>query len=73
MVNISDNISKIRQKKGIFPDCLLKEADLALNTIIKIETVERPNPTLDTLEKIAKALCVSLADLFKDKKYGNYT
>jgi transcriptional regulator with XRE-family HTH domain len=63
---ISDNIRKLRQKKGMSQDRLSKEADLALNTIVKIETGENPNPTVETLEKIAKALGVSVADLFKD-------
>jgi len=63
---VSDNIRKIRQKKGISQDRLSKEADLALNTIVKIETGESPNPTVETLEKIAKALGVSIAELFKD-------
>jgi len=63
---VSDNIRKIRQKKGISQDRLSKEADLALNTIVKIEIGESPNPTVETLEKIAKALGVSVADLFKD-------
>jgi transcriptional regulator with XRE-family HTH domain len=63
---VSNNIRKIRQKKGISQDRLSKEADLALNTIVKIETGESPNPTVETLEKIAKALGVSVAELFKD-------
>ncbi len=63
---VSDNIRKLRQKKGMSQDRLSKEADLALNTIVKIETGENPNPTVETLEKIAKALGVSVADLFKD-------
>lgn len=63
---VNDNIRKIWQKKGISQDRLSKEADLALNTIVKIETGESPNPTVETLEKIAKALGVSVADLFKD-------
>jgi len=63
---VSDNICKLRQKKGMSQDRLSKEADLALNTIVKIETGENPNPTIETLEKIAKALGVSVADLFKD-------
>ncbi len=62
---ISENIRKLRQKKGMFQDRLSKEADLALNTIVKIETGENPNPTLETLEKIAKALEVSVSDLFR--------
>jgi transcriptional regulator with XRE-family HTH domain len=63
---VSDNIRKLRQKKGISQDRLSKEADLALNTIVKIETGENPNPTVETLEKIAKALGVSVAELFKE-------
>jgi len=62
---VSKNIRKLRQKKGISQDRLSKEADLALNTIVKIETGENPNPTLETLEKIAKALGVPVSDLFK--------
>ncbi len=65
--SVSENIRKLRQKKGISQDRLSKEADIALNTVVKIETGENPNPTVETLEKIAKALGVSMADLFKDK------
>ena len=65
MANIfSENIRKFRQKKGVSQDRLSKEADLALNTIVKIETGENPNPTVETLEKIAKALGVSVRELF---------
>lgn len=63
---ISENIKKFRKKKGISQDRLSKEADLALNTIVKIETGENSNPTVETLEKIAGALGVSVADLLKD-------
>ena len=55
----------IRIKKGISQDRLSKDADLALNTVVKIETGESPNPTVETLEKIAKALGVPTAELFK--------
>ena len=61
---VSENIRKLRQKKGVSQDRLSKEADLALNTIVKIETGENPNPTVETLEKIAKALGVSVRELF---------
>jgi transcriptional regulator with XRE-family HTH domain len=62
---IGENIRKLRQEKGISQDRLSKEADLALNTIVKIETGESSNPTVETLEKIAKALGVSVGELFK--------
>jgi len=46
-------------------DRLAKLADIANNTIIKIEQSENQNPTLDTLKKLAKALPVSVDDLIK--------
>ncbi len=64
--NISKNIRRIRQEKGMSQDRLSKKADLALNTIVKIETGENPNPTAETLKKIAKALDISVGDLFKE-------
>jgi transcriptional regulator with XRE-family HTH domain len=62
---VSENIRRIRQEKDISQDRLSKDADLALNTIVKIENDESPNPTVDTLEKIAKALGVTVTELFK--------
>ena len=62
---VSENIRKLRIKKGISQDRLSKDADLALNTVVKLETGESPNPTVDTLEKIAKALGIQVAELFK--------
>jgi len=62
---VSKNIRKLRIKKGMSQDRLSKDADLALNTIVKIETGESPNPTVGTLEKLAKALGVPTAELFK--------
>jgi len=62
---VSKNIRKFRQKNKISQDRLSKEANLALNTIVKIETGENPNPTVETLEKIAKALGISVSNLFK--------
>jgi len=64
---IGEKIRRIRQQKKMSQDRLSKKADLALNTIVKIETGESPNPTLDTLQKIAKALDVSLDQLLKNK------
>ena len=62
---IGDNIKRIRQEKGISQDRLSKRADLALNPIVNIESGERPNPTIETLQKIANALEVSIEELIK--------
>jgi len=62
---IGKNIKRIRQTKGISQDRLSKRADLALNTIVNIESGKNPNPTIETLKKIADALEVSIEKLLK--------
>ena len=64
--SVSKNIRRIRQEKGMSQDRLSKKANLALNTIVKVETGENPNPTVETLKKIAKALDIPVGDLFKE-------
>jgi len=63
--NIAKNIKKLRKEKGISQDRLSKLADLSLNTIVNIEAGNNPNPTFETLQKIAKSLNVSIEDLVK--------
>jgi len=62
---LSKNLKKLREQKGLSQDRLAKLADIANNTIIKIEQGENQNPTLDTLKKIAKAFDVSVDELIK--------
>lgn len=59
------NIRKLREKRGLSQEKLARLADVANNTIIKIESGENQNPTLETLQKIAKALDISIDDLVK--------
>jgi transcriptional regulator with XRE-family HTH domain len=62
---IAKNIRKLRTKKGISQDALSKLADISFNTVTKIEAGDTPNPTIDTVKKIAKALDVSIDLLMK--------
>jgi len=62
---IGNNIKKYRNKLGISQDVLSKKANLAFHTIAKIEAGATPNPTIDTVKKIAKGLNVSVDDLIK--------
>lgn len=62
---IGKNIKKYRNKIGISQDALSKKANLAFHTIAKIEAGATPNPTIDTVKKIADALGVSLDVLMK--------
>ena len=60
---IAKNIKKHRKKKGLSQDKLSRLADVSHATIIKIESGGIQSPTIDTVQKIAKALDVGLEDL----------
>ncbi|MCB0541342.1 MAG: helix-turn-helix transcriptional regulator [Bacteroidetes bacterium] len=62
---IAKNIKKYREELGISQDKLSKLADIAYNVIIKVESGATPNPTIETMAKIAKGLDVSIDDLMK--------
>jgi transcriptional regulator with XRE-family HTH domain len=63
---IAKNIKKLRKKLKISQDKLSKLANISHNTIIKIESGAIQNPTIETAQKIAKALGVSLDKLTKE-------
>ncbi len=63
--SIGENIRKHRLQKEMSQDRLSKLADVAFHTIVKIESGETPNPTIETVKKIADSLGVSLDDLMK--------
>ena len=62
---IAKNIKKYRKEKGLSQDKLARLADIAHATIIKIESGGIQSPTIDTVQKIAKALGVGVEDLTK--------
>jgi len=51
MSNINKNLRKLRETKGLSQEKLARLADVANNTIIKIEAGKNKNPTLETLRK----------------------
>lgn len=61
--NLANNVKRLREAKGLSQERLARLADVANNTLIKMETGENKNPTLETLKKVAKALEVSVDDL----------
>ena len=61
--NLSKNVKRLREAKGLSQEKLARLVDVANNTLIKMETGENKNPTLETLKKVAKALEVSVDDL----------
>ena len=63
--NLANNIKKLREAKGLSQEKLARLADVANNTLIKMESGENQNPTLNSLKKVAKAPGVSVDDLIK--------
>jgi transcriptional regulator with XRE-family HTH domain len=61
--NLAKNITRLRKAKGLSQEKLARLADVANNTLIKMESGENQNPTLDTLKKVAKALNISVDEL----------
>ncbi len=61
--NLANNIKKLREAKGLSQEKLARLADVANNTLIKMESGENQNPTLNSLKKVAKALGASVDDL----------
>lgn len=62
---IGKTIRKYRQEKEMSQEVLARAANLSLPTIVKIESGETPNPSIDTVKKLATALSVSVDDLIK--------
>lgn len=62
---LSKNIKSIRKKKAMSQDRLCKLADVTHTTLAKIESGVNENPTIKTLQKVAKALGVKIDDLLK--------
>jgi len=62
---VGKNVQKCSLQKDISQDRLSKLADMAFHTIVKIESSETQNPTIDTVKKIADELGVSIDDLMK--------
>ena len=61
--NLAKNITRLRKARGLSQEKLARLADVANNTLIKMESGENQNPTLETLKKVAKALEVSVDEL----------
>jgi len=62
---ISKNIKKMRAKLGLTQDDLAKKADIKYTTLMKVESGTVNKPSVQTMDKIARALGVSIEDLIK--------
>jgi len=62
---IGEHMREYRFERNISQDCLSKPANVAFHTIVKIESVNTPNPAIETVRKIAAALRVSIDNLMQ--------
>lgn len=61
---LGDNIKRIRTEKGMTQGDLCRKLELDRSYMSNVENGNK-NPTLATIEKIAKALGVSIDELMK--------
>jgi len=66
-VNLSKRIKELRSKSKISQDKLSKKADIPFSTLVKIEAGYTPNPSMETIIKIADAFGVGLDELLGRK------
>ena len=62
-VDLSKRIKDLRSKSKLSQDKLSKKANIPFSTLAKIESGYTPNPSMETLIKIADAFGVSLDEL----------
>jgi transcriptional regulator with XRE-family HTH domain len=63
-INVGKQIQKLRESRGLSQQDLAAKCNFEKSNMSRLET-GRVNPTLSTLEKVAKALDVSIAELFR--------
>ncbi|MBL7071518.1 MAG: helix-turn-helix transcriptional regulator [Candidatus Omnitrophica bacterium] len=66
--NLGKKIKELRGKIDISQDQLAKKADIPFSTLVKIEAGYTPNPSMETLIKIADAFEVTIDELIGRKK-----
>ncbi len=57
---LAQNIKKLRKQLKLSQEELAKKADITYSTLIKIESGANKNPTINTLQKVADTLKVSI-------------
>lgn len=60
---LGEKIRKLRINKGLTQEKLAELAGVDPKTVIEIEAGKRENPTVNTLDKLAKSLNVSLSEI----------
>lgn len=66
---IGERIRELRSRSGISQEALAHLADLDRTYVNSVENGKR-NISIENIEKIAKALDISVKDFFDDKKFS---
>ena len=66
-VNLAKRVKELRNKFKITQDKLARKADIPFSTLAKIESGYTPNPSMETLIKIADAFGIGLDELIGRK------
>jgi len=67
-INLGKRIKEFRSKLNISQDQLAKKADIPFSTLVKIEAGYTPNPSMETLIKIADAFGITIDELIGRSK-----
>lgn len=62
---VGDKIRKIRTKLGLTQDQLARQCDIPYTTLTKLESNVITKPTIQTVEKIAKGLNMTIDEVLK--------
>jgi len=62
-IRFGDQLKKLRKKKKLTQEKLADKADLEYKYIQRLEGKKPSSPTLNTLEKLAKAFDISISKL----------
>jgi transcriptional regulator with XRE-family HTH domain len=61
---VAARVAQLRRQRGMTQEALAGKADINRVTLARLERAEHP-PNLDTLERIARALGVTVGDLVR--------
>ena len=64
MKSVSIKLKRLRRRRGLTQEGLARKAKLSLGYLARLET-NRHDPSLSTLQKLAKALGVPASDLLQ--------
>ncbi len=64
---LAENIKRYRVEKGLSQEQLAQRASITYSTLAKLESGANQNPTVKTLQQVARALEVTLDDLMKEQ------